>query len=289
MNQSWEKAPTATHSLHTAHPVRRIAWRPDHPTELLVIPLTQPLSSSNSLDPALPAPPPPTPPPPPHSLSVSSASTNKFNISTTMPDETTMDDDSARLEIWHVRRHYIAKYAIPSQDGVAVDASWRGSAGLVVTFQNGGFAQLDIPRKLNSGLLPLPLDQIPRQIAGWSAKGDLYFAIDKFRAGEVPFDDLQVFFFFFSFKHTDFKELGNQSMQITMNVSVDRPIPSPTRPTSLSRQSDRSRSPTPTHPNSPFSPAGTALKAVYLPICVRGIGMWRNGVGGRMMPDYGGL
>lgn len=191
MNQSWEKAPTATHSLHTAHPVRRIAWRPDHPTELLVIPLTQPLSSSNSLDPALPAPPPPTPPPPPHSLSVSSASTNKFNISTTTPDETTMDDDSARLEIWHVRRHYIAKYAIPSQDGVAVDASWRGSAGLVVTFQNGGFAQLDIPRKLNSGLLPLPLDQIPRQIAGWSAKGDLYFAIDKFRAGEVPFDDLK--------------------------------------------------------------------------------------------------
>ncbi|KIR41404.1 hypothetical protein I307_03952, partial [Cryptococcus deuterogattii 99/473] len=104
-----------------------------------------------------------------------------------------MDNDSAHLEIWHVRRHYIAKYSIPSQDGVAVDASWRGHAGsgLVVTFQNGGFAQLDIPRKLNSGLIPLPLDQIPRQIAGWSAKGDLYFAIDKFKPGEVPFDDLK--------------------------------------------------------------------------------------------------
>ncbi|OXG16009.1 vacuolar protein [Cryptococcus neoformans Tu259-1] len=193
MNQSWEKAPTAIHSLHTAHPVRRIAWRPDHPTELLVVPLTQPLSSSNSLDPALPASPPPPPPPPPALLSASSSTDNKLNMftTTTTRDEPTMDDDSARLEIWHVRRHYIAKYAIPSQDGVAVDASWRGSSGLVVTFQNGGFAQLDIPRKLNSGLIPLPLDQIPRQIAGWSAKGDLYFAIDKFRAGEIPFDDLK--------------------------------------------------------------------------------------------------
>lgn len=193
MNQSWEKAPSATHSLHTAHPVRRIAWRPDHPTELLVIPLTQPLSSSNSLDPATPS---SQPPPPRSSASSSSQSallsaSSKFSIPMTR-DETTMDNDSAHLEIWHVRRHYIAKYSIPSQDGVAVDASWRGHAGsgLVVTFQNGGFAQLDIPRKLNSGLIPLPLDQIPRQIAGWSAKGVLYFAIDKFKPGEVPFDDL---------------------------------------------------------------------------------------------------
>lgn len=64
-------------------------------------------------------------------------------------------------------------------------------------------------------------------------------------------------------------------MQTTMNVSVDRPIPFPTRPTSPSKQSDHSPSPTrtPTHPNSPSSPIGTVSKAVYLPISVRGIGM----------------
>ncbi|OCF34320.1 hypothetical protein I316_03834 [Kwoniella heveanensis BCC8398] len=170
MAQSWEKAPTPLHTIHTSHPVRRIAWRPNHPTELLVVPLIQPLTSS---DPGL--------------------STNLASVSLAAPDPTpsTLEED-AHLEIWHVRRHYVAKYALPTQDGVAIDVSWsNGDDNLVACFQNGGFAQMEVKGKLGVGGLPLPLDQVPRQVVSWSPKGEFAYAIDRFKLGEIPFDDVK--------------------------------------------------------------------------------------------------
>ncbi|WVN90903.1 uncharacterized protein L203_106148 [Cryptococcus depauperatus CBS 7841] len=186
MNQSWDKIPTAIHSLHTSHPVRRIAWRPGHPTELLVVPLMQALSSFNSLSPTASS---------PSQIPVSlNSKTAAINADTTRePNTLTTKDDSGKLEIWHVRRHYIAKYSIPSPDGVAVDASWRkdSSAALVVAYRSGGFAQLDVSRELADKQIPLPLDQVPRQVSRWNAKGNLAFAVDRFRLGELPFDDIK--------------------------------------------------------------------------------------------------
>ncbi|WVF68409.1 hypothetical protein IAT40_003174 [Kwoniella sp. CBS 6097] len=170
MGQSWEKPPTPIHTLHTSHPVRRIAWRPNHPTELIVVPLIQPLSLS---DPGL--------------------SPNLATASLAAPDPTpsTLEED-AHLEVWHVRRHHVAKYAIPTQDGVAVDACWaNGDDNLVACFQNGGFAQMEVKGKLGVGGLPLPLDQIPRQVISWSPKGEFVYALDRFRLGEIPFDDVK--------------------------------------------------------------------------------------------------
>ena len=156
MSQSWDRPPTPVHSLHTAHPLRRIAWRPGHETELVVVPLDQPLSSS-SIDPTV-------------------ASVDQGL------DVHHLDDD-AHLEVWDVRRHYIAKYALPTQDGSAVSVAWAGNAALVTCFRDGVFAQLDLTHRNT------PLAQIPRQLMAWSAKGEMAHALDRPKPEEIPFDD----------------------------------------------------------------------------------------------------
>lgn len=157
MSESWDRPPIPVHSLHTAYPLRRVAWRPDHDTELAIVPLNQPLATS-SIDPSI-------------------ASTPQG------PDSHPFDSD-VHLEIWDVRRHYIAKYALPTQDGSAVDVAWSDDSSLVACFRDGGFAQLDEKHRF------VPLDTIPRQVMAWSTKGELAYALDRFTPGEVPFDDL---------------------------------------------------------------------------------------------------
>ncbi|ODN73379.1 hypothetical protein L202_07913 [Cryptococcus amylolentus CBS 6039] len=208
MNQSWEKAPSSTHSLYTPHPIRRIAWRPNHSTELLVVPVTQPLSTTQGVDPASSLPQPTVAPIESKDKSTRLNVPKLFNRSSsqvsdgpTEDDDPLEDDDAAHLSIWHVRRHHVAKYNVPTQDGVAIDAAWRDEGSLVVTFQNGGLAQLDVERKIHptsrnasgQGRLPvaLPLDQVPRQVSSWSSRGEMAFAVDRFKAGEIPFDDLK--------------------------------------------------------------------------------------------------
>ncbi|KAK4687450.1 SEA/GATOR complex protein SEA2/WDR24, partial [Tremellales sp. Uapishka_1] len=149
MGEIWDKNKKTwpVHTLHTCYPLRRVAWRPNHSTELAIVSLTQPI----------------------------------VQIENTAPQQ---DEENTLLEIWDVRRHYIAKYALPSQDGTAVNVAWGGDdMSLVAAFQNGGFAQLDLKNRI------LPLQSVPRQVMSWSSKGELAFAIDKFKQGEIPFDD----------------------------------------------------------------------------------------------------
>jgi len=155
MGQAWDKSASATHILHTAHPARYIDWRPNHPTELVVVPFDI-LVAAAVQDPTRPEP---------------------------IPDES-----DCSLEVWDVRRHHIAKWALPGLEGNAVAALWDDADTLVACYQNGGLIQRD----LNSKILPKtnPLDTIPRQVAAWSAKGELAYALDKFKHGEIPFDDV---------------------------------------------------------------------------------------------------
>jgi hypothetical protein len=157
MSQTWDKSPKPVHTLHTPYPLRRIAWRPNHETELVIVPQFQSQTSSDT--------------------SISSH-----------PEVETKDDD-AHLEIWDVRRHYIAKYAIPTSDGPAVDITWSSRDTLVTTFQNGGFAQIDLG---DIEHMKLPLDSVPRQVMAWDGKGEMVYALDRFKSGEIPFDDLYV-------------------------------------------------------------------------------------------------
>jgi len=156
MSQSWDRLPTPVHSLHTAYPLRRGARPPGPQTQPVILPLDQP-SASGSIDPSI----------------------------ASIPQGLDLHpvDDDAHLEIWDVRRHYIAKYTLPSQDGTAVDAAWREDS-LVVCFRDGGFAQLDLNHR------SIPLERIPRQLMTWSGTGELAYALDRFKPGEIPFDDL---------------------------------------------------------------------------------------------------
>jgi hypothetical protein len=169
MAQSWDKPPTPTHTLHTPYPLRRIAWRPNHDTELVVVPQVQALvpSSTVSIDPSIAS--------IPQGLDHSSHSPS---------------DDDAHIEVWDVRRHYIAKHAVPTRDGPAVDIVWSGEGALVATFQAGGVRQIDL-RDVQAGIdVKVPLDGVPRQVMAWNGRDELVYALDRFKSGEIPFDDL---------------------------------------------------------------------------------------------------
>ncbi|ORY34659.1 hypothetical protein BCR39DRAFT_513871 [Naematelia encephala] len=160
MSQSWAEKAVPLHTLHTAHPLRRVSWRPGHETEILTVPSSQP-TVSGSIDPTI--------------ASITSG------LGTQMP----VHETDAHLEVWDVRRHYVAKYGIASSDGVAVDAVWSDEGNIVTAFQDGAFSQLSLKGS------ELPLEQVPRQVMAWNAKGEMAYAVDRFKEGEVPFDDLK--------------------------------------------------------------------------------------------------
>lgn len=148
MSQPWDRNPSPHHTLHTALPVRRIAWRPNHSTELAVVSVPQSLVSDAD------------------------------------------DEGDSVVEVWDVRRHHIAKYALPiggsgSDDGAAVDAAWgEDDMGVVAAFSSGVLAQVDMRGRT------LPLDAIKRQVVASSPRGEVAYGVDKFKSGEIPFDDL---------------------------------------------------------------------------------------------------
>lgn len=55
---------------------------------------------------------------------------------------------------------------------------------LVTAFQSGVVAQLDLRDR------SLPLESVPRQVVTWSPQGEVVYGLDRFKAGEIPFDDL---------------------------------------------------------------------------------------------------
>lgn len=142
-----------THSLHTSHPIRRVSWRPSRPTELAIVPMYNSTSGPAEAD--------------------------------TGEGGPSSPDDDAHIELWDVRRHYIAKYALPTADGPAVDIAWTDDGqALVTAFQGGVLAQLDSRER------SLPLESITRQVVGWSPYGEIAYGLDRFKSGEIPFDDL---------------------------------------------------------------------------------------------------
>jgi hypothetical protein len=159
MSQSWEKVPTPVHTLHTAYPLRRVAWRPEHATEIAIVPMSQQSVAATLVDPSI------------------------SSVSQGLGQESVALDEDSHIEIWDVRRHHVAKYALPTIDGAAVEAAWSDESCLVTAYQNGMFSQLDMRSRT------IPLDTIPRQVMSWSSHGEMAYGIDRFKQGEIPFDD----------------------------------------------------------------------------------------------------
>lgn len=161
MSASWDRPPAPVHSLHTAYPLKRVQWRPGHETELAIVPLSHP-SSNTSVDPT-------------SSSALQGADSQQFS-----------GDDNAHLEIWDVRRHYIAKYAIASSDGSAIGLEWADNDSIVTAHQNGTFAKTGISQSC-----AYPLEHIPRNTVAWNVRGEMAYTVDRFKSGEIPFDDLK--------------------------------------------------------------------------------------------------
>lgn len=158
------------HVIHAPHPVRRIMWRPEHPTEIAVVSIRDSLVSASS----------------------AGMQANAHTDVLTDDEDTGLinDDEESRLEIWDVRRGFVPKYVLGTaarfgNSGIIMDLAWEDKDTLATCHSNGSFVLHDARRHFR------PLDTLPRQALSWNAQGDLTLAVDRFMAGEVPFDDIK--------------------------------------------------------------------------------------------------
>ncbi|TFK63945.1 WD40 repeat-like protein [Pluteus cervinus] len=195
-------SPKPTYILHPSFPVRRVLWRPSYECEIALVSntefatkssheLTQNMiisgnlsgtltrvGSSYNLE----------------SLPVRSLSAIGRQPSETFQQATTISVDPAStpttgagdaVEIWDVRRGWIAKWAIPgsSVEGGVTDVAFRDAHSLWAQHSSGTFSQVDLRETVR------PLDAIPRSAVSWDASGSLAFVADRAVRWETPYDD----------------------------------------------------------------------------------------------------
>ncbi len=150
------------HIVFPSHPVHRLAWRPGHETEIAVISIR---------------------------AGMGTAGTGQLTEDAANEDST---EAESRVEVWDVRRSYIAKYVLGQAArygnlGAVTDVLWadctQGGA-LQACYSGGTFAQMDMR------LHRRPLDDVPRQALSWGASGELAIGVDRWTSGEIPFDDM---------------------------------------------------------------------------------------------------
>ncbi|KAG8688260.1 hypothetical protein FRC11_005775 [Ceratobasidium sp. 423] len=219
------------HTLHTTHAVKQVAWRPGHETEIAVVHLTPGISSQKTgilgsttslagVDMSLQIHGHGTKTPmlssspashfisrgPSHrqralshseNLITSASADNLVQLGTTSqnPQPTAYDGDADRIEIWDVRRNWVAKYVLGDSvtDGPVTELVWpNGSSRTAVSgsalwaaYASGTFVQHDTRNVFR------PLDSIPRSGVTWETRGVVAFAVDSIERGEVPFDDVR--------------------------------------------------------------------------------------------------
>ncbi|KAL1761750.1 hypothetical protein FB107DRAFT_200662 [Schizophyllum commune] len=90
------------------------------------------------------------------------------------------------VDIWDVRRGWIAKWAIPGTalDGGVAGIAFGGTDALWTQHTSGAFVQYDLRECTR------PLDTIPRVAAAWEPAGSLALVTDRPDPWEVPYDDV---------------------------------------------------------------------------------------------------
>ncbi|KAG9087286.1 hypothetical protein FS749_003027, partial [Ceratobasidium sp. UAMH 11750] len=215
------------HTLHTTHAVKQAAWRPGHETELAIVHMTPGiaaqkgnvlggttslagidmslqihahgaktpmLSSSPASHYALRG---------PHhrqralshseSIVTSNSTESLVQLGASYASQTSAyDGDGDRIEIWDVRRSWVAKYVLGDTvaDGSAAQLTWptgvnRPGSALWVAYTSGTFAQHDLRNVFR------PLDSVPRSGVTWETRGVVAFAVDAVERGEIPYDDVR--------------------------------------------------------------------------------------------------
>ncbi|KAF9782978.1 hypothetical protein BJ322DRAFT_186081 [Thelephora terrestris] len=183
------------YNLHTSFPVRRVLWRPGYGCELAVVSNVDvgpgSWSDVSAVASKMPSPRIAEKPiqgePQPFSI----LSELQSNLSPKLPFEQifsqTRNGVGDSLEIWDVRRQYIAKWLLNNSavEGGVTDITFKDSQMLWAQHSSGAFSQFDV-RDARA-----PLDAIPRVAASWEVTGSLAFVADKPSATELPYDDYQ--------------------------------------------------------------------------------------------------
>lgn len=214
-----------THTLHTTHAVKQAAWRPGHDTELAIVHLTPGISpqkasalagttSLGGIDMSLQihahgAKTPMLSSSPashygirgPHhrqralshseSIVPSMSAENLTQLGSAAQLTPAYDGDADHIEIWDVRRSWVAKYVLSDNisDGPVTELVWpsggaRPGGALWVAYTGGAFAQHDLRNVFR------PLDSVPRSGVTWETRGVVAFAVDAVERGEIPYDDV---------------------------------------------------------------------------------------------------
>ncbi|KAH9910400.1 uncharacterized protein BXZ73DRAFT_93801 [Epithele typhae] len=181
------------YSLYASFPVRRVCWRPGYDCELAIVSnadfgsgsdfghgaLSGPTSSSGSLSTMM------------HSPRISATHLAGGLDGARTPDERSRSvaastDDSDPVEIWDVRRGYIAKWIVggSAAEGSVTDLEFADSHALWALHSSGTFSQLDTRQSRR------PIDAIPRSAISWNSTGSIAFVTDKPRRWEIPYDDV---------------------------------------------------------------------------------------------------
>ncbi|KZV67776.1 hypothetical protein PENSPDRAFT_610968 [Peniophora sp. CONT] len=165
-----------TYTLAAPYPVRHARWRPGYECELALVSNAgfggfgqEAASEAGSVT--------------PDAGSISSSP--EVEVTAHAAAHRTVENGDP-VEIWDVRRGYLAKWILPgsSIEGGVTDIAFRDSHALWAQHTSGAFSQLDLRNAYR------PIDGIPRSSASWDAAGTLTFVADDSPNFEPPYDDL---------------------------------------------------------------------------------------------------
>ncbi|THV00375.1 hypothetical protein K435DRAFT_854840 [Dendrothele bispora CBS 962.96] len=179
--------------LHPSFPVRHVSWRPGYDCEIAVVSNADFGTGSNS-DMGQPT----------NEPAVVTGLASERDSGTgyrdalmrsngTRASATTKASPAANtagvgdaVEIWDVRRSWIAKWTVPGSvvDGGCTDIAFGDSHAIWAQHYSGMFSQIDLRDTTK------PIDAIPRTTVAWEASGSVTFVADTQREWEVPYDDL---------------------------------------------------------------------------------------------------
>ncbi|PIL25467.1 hypothetical protein GSI_13357 [Ganoderma sinense ZZ0214-1] len=212
---SRHKAHHPVYTLHTSFPVRRVLFRPGYECELAVVSnadfgtTTEFAHTTTSPGSAGLTPGAVTPRP------VTTHLGSNGGDGTSTPEGRSKGEGSDPVEIWDVRRGYIAKWVVTGSalEGGVTDIDFADSHALWALHQSGTFSQLDL-RQCRK-----PLDAITRSAVSWNTSGSIAFVTDRPRRWEIPYDDVDP-----EAKKTQIKALGDSPYQpVTQNVGAFAP------------------------------------------------------------------
>ncbi|KAF7973520.1 hypothetical protein HWV62_14940 [Athelia sp. TMB] len=154
------------YTLHPPFPVRRVRWRPGYDCEVVLVSNDE--SGTGSGD------------------NLGAGASSSADALSGSRVEATGQRNRDSVEIWDVRRSWIAKWIVAGSavEGGVTDIEFCDPHTLWAQHPTGTFSQLDVRASHK------PVDSVPRASVTWEAGGSLAFISGKKGRWEVPYDDI---------------------------------------------------------------------------------------------------